>query len=520
MFKGFKIVLTGDESLVSNYHSTSLSFASALPMDVFPVILSELLFPTRSDKHGRMYSSQYGLCKIESSLIESGFSRRDIAIVDPRKLDKGIGPDTRVVGISVLDPLGLNYGTMLLRVVLELMGIETKLQSYMSWATMKLLKHSVILKYRERIRVIVGGQGVWEIIDTGLQQALGIDTVVESEGELVAPELFRRALHDEKLPSYVKGEPVPVEKIPVIKTPSNGLVEISRGCGRGCKFCNPTLLMYRIIPLENIVREVYVNVQGGFNRIVLHSEDFLRYGSLDLTPRRDRVIELIDKVIKTPGVENISFDFTTPSTVMSNPRLVREVSELLGLSSRNPSIIEIGIETTSPRLIKLIAPGKPKPFKPEEWSKVVEDAVVTLNDSGWWVCATIIIGLPSETSEDIKYNFEIIEKLEPYNVFIYPLPFIPSGSLRKTKKLYTQDLLPNSTDNLLLIGIAVYDAVKKLNKLSKHIIKNAPLFIKQILGAILYFATVFGLKKLQRGLNELSEKYLKTISNNKLFLKQ
>jgi hypothetical protein len=144
VFKGFKVVLTGDEGLVATYHGTQLGFASALPMDVFPRFLEYLIFPTKSGKHGRMLTSQYGLCKIEASLLENGFSRDEVAIVDPRRLDEGIGPETRVVGIGVLDPLGINYGTALLRVVLKLMGIDTKLQSYMSWATMRILENSAI----------------------------------------------------------------------------------------------------------------------------------------------------------------------------------------------------------------------------------------------------------------------------------------------------------------------------------------------------------------------------------------
>ncbi len=203
--RGFKVVLTGDEGLVGTYNYTYLGFASGLPMDVFPSILGELLFPTVSDADGRMKTSQYGLCKIEAALIDAGFSRDDVAIVDPRKIEVAIGPRTRAVGIGVLDPLGVNYGTMLLRVVLELMGVKTRLQSYMSWATMKLLNKVNELKKRYGFKVIVGGQGVWEIIDSGLQKRLGIDTIVEGEGELVAPELFYKAVVGEHLPSYVKG---------------------------------------------------------------------------------------------------------------------------------------------------------------------------------------------------------------------------------------------------------------------------------------------------------------------------
>ena len=508
MREGFKVVLTGDEGLVGTYNYTYLGFASGLPMDVLPSILGELLFPTVSDADGRMKTSQYGLCKIEAALIDAGFSRDDVAIVDPRKIEVAIGPRTRAVGIGVLDPLGVNYGTMLLRVVLELMGVETRLQSYMSWVTMKLLNKVNELKERYGFKVIVGGQGVWEIIDSGLQKRLGIDTIVEGEGELVAPELFYKAVVGEHLPSYVKGPPVPVEKIPIIKTPSRGLVEVTRGCGRGCRFCNPTLLMWRSIPVEKVLREVVVNVRGGERYITLHSEDFLRYGSPDLLPRRDKVLRLLELVRKVPSVEEVSIDFVTTSTVLSDPKLVREVGDSLGLSEGSFSIVQMGIETASPRLLRLIAPGKPKPYSAEEWPKVVEEAVSILNEAGWWICATIIVGLPGEGAEDVEANIKLVERLEPYNVFIFTLPFIPSGSLRRSKGLTTHDILP-SRENLELIFIATYDAIKKLRKLSPKLVAKAPPTVKWLLGGLLYFAATIGIKRLQRQIPSIATEILK-----------
>ena len=497
MFRGFEIVLTGDEGLVSTYSKSHyLGFASGLPMDIFPSFFDKLLFPTASGEHGRMKTSQYGLCKIEASLLDNGFSRENVAIVDPRRLDEAVGPNTRAVGIGVLDPLGINYGTMLLRYVLRLMGINARFQSYMSWATMRILGHPVIKKHRSRLKVIVGGQGVWEIIDSGLRARLGIDTLVEGEGELVAPSIFAKAIKGEELVPYVKGPPVPVEKIPIIRTPSRGIVEITRGCGRGCRFCNPTLLMYRNIPMEKIIREIEVNVAGGEKKILLHSEDFLRYGSSDIYPRRDKLLNLINTVRRMPGVEDVTFDFVTPSTVMTEPKLVKEASELIGNNSFR--IIEIGIESASPRVISMIAPGKPRPFSPDDWPDVVEKAVNVLNDAGWWICATIIVGLPGETPEDVDKNLRLVERLEPHDVFIFPLPFVPSGSLRKKKKLGVEDILPRGYENLTLIFVAVYDAIKKLRKLSWRLVESAPKPLIPILGGLLYFASTVGLRRLQR----------------------
>ncbi|MEZ0394797.1 MAG: radical SAM protein [Desulfurococcaceae archaeon] len=499
MFRGFRVVLTGDEGLVSTYHRTYLGFASGLPMDVFPRFLGRLLFPTRSGERGRMLTSQYGLCKVEASLLEAGFGRDDVAIVDPRRLDEAVGPDTRAVGIGVLDPLGINYGTMLLRAVLKLMGVEARLQSYMSWATMKLLGHPAIRRHRGRLKVIVGGQGVWEIVDSCLQDTLGIDVLVDGEGELVAPELFRAAVSGGDLPRLVSGPPAPVDRIPIIRTPSRGLVEISRGCGRGCRFCNPTLRAYRIIPIEKILREVAVNVAGGEAKISLHSEDFLRYGSTGLRPGGDKVLRLLEAVLRAPGVEEVSVDFATASTVMQDPGLVRRAGELLGLGEGNPSIIQMGIESASPRLLRQVAYGKPLPFKHEDWPRVVEEAISVLNDSGWWVCATMIVGLPGEGPEDVEANIELVERLRPYRAFVFPLPFIPSGSLRRARGLSSSEILPRGR-NLELVAIAVYDPLQKIRGLSSFLTSRAPPVAGRALGALLYFASSVGLRRLQGGL--------------------
>ena len=191
---------------------------------------------------------------------------------------------------------------------------------------------------------------------------------------------------------------------------------------------------------------------------------------------------------------------------------MRECGEILGLGERKFSIIEIGIESASPRVIKLIAPGKPKPFKPEEWPSVVEDAVIVLNDAGWWVCATIITGLPGEREEDVELNIRLVERLEPYNVFIHVLPFIPSGSLRRAKGLSTAEILALSERNLELIALATYDAIRKIKSTSSKLVKCAPPGVRQLLGSILYFACIVGLRNLQRGLRKLNATTIKYLS--------
>ncbi|MCK4404933.1 MAG: hypothetical protein KAV43_00305 [Hadesarchaea archaeon] len=134
---------------------------------------------------------------------------------------------------------------------------------------------------------------------------LDIDCVVVGEGEITAVEVFEKALNGDELPRIVEGEVVPLGQIPSIKNPTvNGIVEIAGGCGRGCKFCIPTLLNFRDRPIEKILEEVKVNVDAGLD-ILLHAEDVLRYGAKGVIPNEEKVLGLFGEISKFE--RNISF---------------------------------------------------------------------------------------------------------------------------------------------------------------------------------------------------------------------
>src|SRR5512141_655580 len=63
--------------------------------------------PKRAD--GQASYAPYGLRKVESILLEGGFSPEDIAVSYPEDLELFIGPNTKVVGISSMDPTGMGY---------------------------------------------------------------------------------------------------------------------------------------------------------------------------------------------------------------------------------------------------------------------------------------------------------------------------------------------------------------------------------------------------------------------------
>jgi len=69
--------------------------------------------------------------------------------------------------------------------------------------------------------------------------------------------------------------------------------------------------------------------------------------------------------------------------------------------------------------------------------------------------------------------------------------------------LKIEDLLPKNLRNLELIAIAIYDVIEKIKRFSGNLVAKAPPLVKQILGSLLYFVGVVGLRKLQRGLNDI-----------------
>lgn len=428
---GFQIVLTADRTLMSHYYNFSgLGFASALPCNVFPAFLSNGYFPLKSNSEGRMAAAPLGLCKIEAALLDYGFERKDIVISDPTKLDLTVGSNTKAVGIGVLDPLGLSYGAKVVSFVLRRLGFRCH-ESLMSRSFHHLIASPALRQHKPKI--IVGGQGTWQIVDSGLQEELGIDCIVEGEAEEVAGEVFDKAVKGDNLPKLVRGEAVHPERIPKIRTPSRcGIIEITRGCNRHCLFCAPGVNSFRSVPREGILEEVKLNIKSGISCASLQSEDALLYGSDGFVPNRKAVMDLLMS-IRALGIDKlgIGFEFFSISSILQNPGLLKEMSEFLGLDSKNKSVVEVGIETGSSQLLSRYMPNKVRPFKISDWHDMVLSSADLLESNNWQVCYSFILGLPGETQDDVLKSLELVDELRSYDCVIVPIVFMPAGGLRK-----------------------------------------------------------------------------------------
>ena len=434
-----EIVLTADKTLMSDYGGNEfLGFAACAPA-VIPERIYEWIFcspvPTASD--GSAMYAPYGLRLIEASLLESGFAEDEVVVVHPSKLKDAVDESTKVIGISTNDPLGLGPASSTFS---DIAAKETF--SAKSFRTLL----ATVRKLRRT--VIVGGPGAWQLEDERIAASFGIDCVILGEGEIVAPRIFHAALKGEKLPRFVHGEVAPLEKIPRIRGATvNGLIEICRGCGRGCKFCNPTMRQFRCKPLPWILEEARINFRArGY--VLLHAEDVLRYNAKQIEPDVASVRSLFEAVkgvifeerekeenekkeergrklgMVFGGRRNENCEGEVPigishfafSSVVAAPEAVSEISRILELGTKERPWLagQVGIETGSARMVEMHMRGKARPFSPSEWSDVVLEAHEILKENCWVPCSTLIV----------------------------PLMFVPIGILDRERFFSSRNFLP------------------------------------------------------------------------------
>ena len=424
-------MLTADRTLMSEYSGhIFLGFSACIPKGVIPDWLYFSMFcpPIEANENGSAVCAPNGTRKIEAALLDYGFKREEVVVAHPEHLDKVVGPETKVVGITETDPLGIGPATSTFK---HLFGGE----AYMVLKFREILNHPHIKKFRPKI--VVGGPGAWQLEEEQARRGLGTDCVIVGEGERIVGPIFAKLMNGEKTPEVIYGEVVPENEIPVIKEPTvDGVVEIARGCGRGCDFCVPTLLWYRSLPIDHILKEVEVNLRAG-RQPVLHAEDVLRYKANGLKVNKEAVVELFKAVKNYPGVEGVGISHIALSSVASAPDLIEEISSIFDVSDDTAMGGQTGIETGSPRLIERHMMGKCKPFKPEDWQEVVVNAFEILSENYWVPCSTLILGLPRETKEDIDLTIDLVERLKEFKSLIIPLFFVSMGGLKNKADSFT-----------------------------------------------------------------------------------
>lgn len=439
-----EVLLTADRTLMSNYHHNEfLGFGTCAPPNFIPEwLFSYLFFPEIETSQGNPCTAPYGLRKTEAQLLNEGFQVKTLCPQHARKQVK----NAKALGVYAMDPFGLGPASTTLASIF-------KKEPYLAKHFQALMQSPEIQQAKQNgLKVIVGGPGAWQFKyrEKAIKE-LGIDCILEGEGENVLGKLFRAAVEGQELPSHYvvgAGETPKLDEIPDIKNPSiNGLVEIGRGCCRGCQFCNVTLRPLRWYPLEKIEREMNVNLDSGKEKgVCLHAEDVMLYGSKNTTPDPEKLLKLHDMTMKR--VESISWSHCSLAAIASAPKVFHQISEII-LQKQSWWGVEIGIETGSPKIAKKIMPTKAHPFSADNWRDVVVDGMGLAHDNMLVPACTLIVGLPDEDEDDINRTMDLVDDLKGMRSLIVPLFFVPLGQLQ-SKDWFTNTKLSERHKQLLI----------------------------------------------------------------------
>ncbi len=175
--KGKRVVLTADRSLMTNYRGNFLyGFIACGPYEVLPEWVFDKVFcpSVETNKEtGEAKVAQVGLRRVESALLQ-GYKRDEIIIGQPEYIEKCIGSETKVVGINVMDPLGMAPVTT---------TMSPEKLSYVAMKFKRLCAKVIQLKKQYNFHVVVGGNGAWELAKSDRMRIHGIDTVVVGEAQ-------------------------------------------------------------------------------------------------------------------------------------------------------------------------------------------------------------------------------------------------------------------------------------------------------------------------------------------------
>ena len=430
---GVKIILTASATEMSDFaNSPFMAFVAGFGKGPIPLGFARktLYPPVPRNVDGRAKYAPCGLRKVEAMLLENGFAEDEVAVVHPEDLELFIGPETKVVGISSMDPTGMGYVS---KTYSSIIGGGEPMNAI---EFQKLVEHPSLKRFRPKI--VVGGFGSWQLERKHVSDSYGIDCVIMGGRPDPIIDVFKRLVKGEHVPRVIHADESlrnwDYDTMPLIKHAAiHGAVEISKGCGRNCQFCTPTMQSKVDVPLEKIMAEVATTVSDGSDHITLVTEDLFLYGAHSKTfiPNNDAVLKLVKSVADYPGVKSIQASHMSLAPVVQNPKMIKELAQILIQRSwyshgKKPIITaETGIETGSIRLMKKYMGGKMLPFKPEQWQEVVTQAFGILNDNDWYPLATLIVGLPDEKEEDVLQTLELMDKIKDYNAFYVPLFFVP-----------------------------------------------------------------------------------------------
>lgn len=274
--------------------------------------------------------------------------------------------------------------------------------------TVKAVK--IIKKIKPQAKVFVGGPHA-TLVPEEFLKVKEIDYILTGEGEKTFPKILNLVRNGKKIKRLIAGEKPNLDKLPFgdrelfsnqewpihkgLKRPFVTIIA-GRGCRYNCSFCKPAedLIFGRPVrrrSVENVIKElIYLRNKSKFKSLLIHDdcllEDKLWVEDFCRLYRRQK--------LKAPFVCQGRVDL-----IVNNENLIKKMVQA-GLY-----MLMIGFESGNQRVLNFIRKGT-----------TVEQnlkAGQICKKYGIKIWANFILGLPTETNQEVMETVKMIKKIKP-----------------------------------------------------------------------------------------------------------
>ncbi|SHK17655.1 tRNA (N(6)-L-threonylcarbamoyladenosine(37)-C(2))-methylthiotransferase MtaB [Thermocrinis minervae] len=187
---------------------------------------------------------------------------------------------------------------------------------------------------------------------------------------------------------------------------SRPFLKVQEGCNRFCSFCIIPFARGKVrsVPLQRVLDQVRLLAQMGYQEVVLSGTQLTQYG-WDIGTN---LYELLKEIVKIEGIELIRLSSLYPSEI--DERLL----DLILYEEKIAPHFHLSLQSGSDRILALME----RRYSAKDYAKLVETMVSKRPIAN--VGTDVIVGFPTETDEDFKETYKLLEELPIGYMHIFP----------------------------------------------------------------------------------------------------